>query len=85
MIIKSSDYEKIIDKNRLEDILLSNGFLHKKGSYMTFKKRIEGKTYSVDLGNEYIDFYVGNKKIESIEYISKPDEFWHQLEFLNFI
>lgn len=84
-VIKFSEYGKIIDKNRLEAILVANGFNHKKGSYMTFTKKINDKTYSVDLRNEYIDFYVAGKKIERIEYQSKPYDFWKQLEFLNFI
>lgn len=84
-VIKFSEYEKIIDKNRLESILVANGFQYKNGSYSIFKKRIDGKTYIVDLHNTYVDFYIGNKKIESIEYQSKPIDFWNKLEFLNFI
>jgi hypothetical protein len=85
MIIKMDDYQKMVNKNRIEKKLLSVGFKQATDEYNTFSKKIKGKKYSVEVRQSVIEFHVNKKLIGTIDYETKPYEFWEQLEFLNFM
>ena len=58
MILDNKEFLDLVERNRMEGILLSNGFKNDLNQHKRFSMKISGHKLNVDIGPDYIEMFV---------------------------
>lgn len=70
----------LVERNRLEGILLSNGFKKDLNQYKRFSKKISGHKLNVDIGPDSIEMFVNTTLVLSKNYIKEKFNLQEELD-----
>ena len=80
MILDNKEFLDLVERNRMEGILLSNGFKNDLNQHKRFSKKISGHKLNVDIGPDYIEMFVNTTLVLSKNYIKEKLNLQEELD-----
>lgn len=82
MILDNKHFMDLVERNRMEGILLSNGFKKDPNDYKRFSKKISGNKLNVEIGSNLIEIYVNTTMVLSKNYTEEKFDLQYELDKL---
>lgn len=80
MILDNKQFMDMVERNRMEGILLSNGFKQDPKERKRYSKKISGHKLNVDIGSDLIQMYVNIIMVFSKNYIEEKFNLQEELD-----